>query len=136
MRCACSISPAAAMSRLQREPSGRSTARSSSRRTSTARAASTVRRCHRRSREPLAQNAVDFMLANDRGEPAAVTLVPTGPLTNIALLLTRTGGANVDRIVLMGGAIAEGNMTPAAEFNIWADPEAAAGSSTPASTRR
>jgi len=54
-----------------------------------------------------------------------VTLVPTGPLTNIALLLERTGGANVERIVLMGGAVAEGNMTPAAEFNIWADPEAA-----------
>ncbi len=55
-----------------------------------------------------------------------VTLVPTGPLTNIALLLDRLGGENVERIVLMGGAIAEGNMTPAAEFNIWADPEAAA----------
>ena len=54
-----------------------------------------------------------------------VTLVPTGPLTNIALLLERTGGNNVARIVLMGGAIAEGNMTPAAEFNVWADPEAA-----------
>ena len=57
--------------------------------------------------------------------PRPVTLVPTGPLTNIARLLERTGGANVERIVLMGGAIAEGNMTPAAEFNIWADPEAA-----------
>jgi inosine-uridine nucleoside N-ribohydrolase len=57
--------------------------------------------------------------------PTPVTLVPTGPLTNIALLLERTGGMNVERIVLMGGAIAEGNMTPAAEFNIWADPEAA-----------
>ncbi|MEO9176117.1 MAG: nucleoside hydrolase, partial [Gaiellales bacterium] len=45
--------------------------------------------------------------------------------TNIAELLDRTGGANVERIVLMGGSIAEGNMTPAAEFNIWADPEAA-----------
>ena len=54
-----------------------------------------------------------------------MTLVPTGPLTNIALLLERTGGANVERIVLMGGAIGEGNMTPAAEFNVWADPEAA-----------
>ena len=51
--------------------------------------------------------------------------MPTGPLTNIALLLERTGGANVERIVSMGGAVAEGNMTPAAEFNIWADPEAA-----------
>jgi hypothetical protein len=57
--------------------------------------------------------------------PAPVTLVPTGPLTNVAHLLERTGGTNVERIVLMGGAIAEGNMTPAAEFNIWADPEAA-----------
>ena len=57
--------------------------------------------------------------------PQPVTLVPTGPLTNIALLLERTGGANVERIVSMGGAAAEGNMTPAAEFNIWADPEAA-----------
>ena len=57
--------------------------------------------------------------------PVPVTLVPTGPLTNVARLLARTGGANVERIVLMGGAIAEGNMTPAAEFNIWADPEAA-----------
>ena len=54
-----------------------------------------------------------------------VTLVPTGPLTNVALLLERTGGENIERIVLMGGSIAEGNMTPAAEFNIWADPEAA-----------
>ena len=33
--------------------------------------------------------------------------------------------SGIERIVLMGGAIAEGNMTPAAEFNIWADPEAA-----------
>ena len=38
---------------------------------------------------------------------------------------TRTGRDGIERIVLMGGAIAEGNMTPAAEFNIWADPEAA-----------
>ncbi len=50
-------------------------------------------------------------------------LVPVGPLTNVALALDR--GIRPARIVLMGGAIAEGNMTPAAEFNIWADPEAA-----------
>ena len=58
-------------------------------------------------------------------EPGTLTLVPTGPLTNIALYLEAHGTANMERIVLMGGAIAEGNMTPAAEFNIWADPEAA-----------
>ena len=80
------------------------------------------------SRAPLDEDAVEFMARDDRSEPGPpVTLVPTGPLTNVALLLERTGGANVARIVLMGGSIAEGNMTPAAEFNIWADPEAAAG---------
>jgi inosine-uridine nucleoside N-ribohydrolase len=76
-------------------------------------------------RPPLGERAVDFMERTIAASNVPVTLVPTGPLTNIALLLDRTGGANVDRIVLMGGAIAEGNMTPAAEFNIWADPEAA-----------
>ena len=56
-----------------------------------------------------------------------MTLVPTGPLTNIGLLLALHPEAadRVARIVLMGGAIGEGNVTPAAEFNIWADPEAA-----------
>jgi purine nucleosidase len=77
------------------------------------------------SRGPLAEDAVDFMERTIAASPVPVTLLPTGPLTNIAGLLERTGGANVERIVLMGGSIAEGNMTPAAEFNIWADPEAA-----------
>jgi inosine-uridine nucleoside N-ribohydrolase len=56
-----------------------------------------------------------------------VTLIPTAPLTNIALLLAQhpDAAAKIERIVLMGGAIAEGNVTPAAEFNIWVDPEAA-----------
>ena len=76
-------------------------------------------------RAPLGEHAVDFMARTIAASATPVTLVPTGPLTNVALLLARTGGANVERIVLMGGAIAEGNMTPAAEFNIWADPEAA-----------
>jgi pyrimidine-specific ribonucleoside hydrolase len=77
------------------------------------------------SRAPLAEDAVGFMVRTIAASPRPVTLVPTGPLTNIAQLLARTGGSNVAQIVLMGGAIAEGNMTPAAEFNIWADPEAA-----------
>jgi inosine-uridine nucleoside N-ribohydrolase len=76
-------------------------------------------------RGPLGEHAVDFLARTIAASPTPVTLVPTGPLTNIALLLERTGGVNVERIVLMGGAVAEGNMTPAAEFNIWADPEAA-----------
>jgi pyrimidine-specific ribonucleoside hydrolase len=77
------------------------------------------------SRAPGGEGAVEFMARSIAASPVPVTLVPTGPLTNIAQLLERTGGANVERIVLMGGAIGEGNMTPAAEFNIWADPEAA-----------
>ena len=76
-------------------------------------------------REPVAQHAVDLMRETIAASPTPVTLVPTGPLTNIALLLDGYDGRNIQRIVLMGGAIAEGNITPAAEFNIWADPEAA-----------
>ncbi|HEY2074334.1 MAG TPA: nucleoside hydrolase, partial [Gaiellaceae bacterium] len=56
-------------------------------------------------------------------EPGVV-LVPTGPLTNVARLIER--GVDIDRIVWMGGAIGEGNITPAAEFNAFVDPEAAA----------
>ena len=56
-------------------------------------------------------------------EPGVV-LVPTGPLTNVARLLQAHPGG-VERIVWMGGAIAEGNVTPAAEFNAFVDPEAA-----------
>ena len=77
------------------------------------------------SRRPIGQGAVDFVVEQLVDSPRPVTLVPTGPLTNVARVLEQTGGENVERIVLMGGSIAEGNMTPAAEFNIWADPEAA-----------
>ena len=70
---------------------------------------------------PIAQHPIEFLV--EHVQPGVV-LVPTGPLTNIALALER--GAKPERIVLMGGAIGEGNVTPAAEFNIWADPEAAA----------
>jgi len=72
--------------------------------------------------EPSDQHAVDFLAERLEG----ATLLATGPLTNVALLLARYPEARPERIVLMGGAIAEGNVTPAAEFNIWADPEAAA----------
>jgi inosine-uridine nucleoside N-ribohydrolase len=76
---------------------------------------------------PLEEHAVDFIARRVLGSERPVTLVPTGPLTNIGLLFARypEAAARVERIVLMGGAIAEGNVTPAAEFNIWADPEAA-----------
>lgn len=75
---------------------------------------------------PIERHAVDFLADQIREHDGGVTLVPTGPLTNVALLLALHPDARPERIVLMGGAIAEGNVTPAAEFNIWADPEAAA----------
>jgi inosine-uridine nucleoside N-ribohydrolase len=78
------------------------------------------------SRESLPQHAADFLAERIRARNGAVTVVPTAPLTNIALLLALHPEARPERIVLMGGATAEGNVTPAAEFNIWADPEAAA----------
>ena len=70
---------------------------------------------------PVEAHAVDFLAERLAG----ATLVATGPLTNVALLLARHPDAKPERLVLMGGSIAEGNVTPAAEFNIWADPEAA-----------
>ena len=77
---------------------------------------------------PVDEHAVEFLAAQLAAAGRPVTLIPTAPLTNVALLLaTRPEAAeHIERIVLMGGAIAEGNVTPAAEFNIWIDPEAAA----------
>jgi inosine-uridine nucleoside N-ribohydrolase len=71
------------------------------------------------------RHAVD-LLAELIG-PGPLTIVAIGPLTNLATLLGRHPGIDrdVERVVLMGGASFEGNVTPAAEFNIWADPEAA-----------
>ena len=76
---------------------------------------------------PVDQHAVDFLAERILACDRPVTLVPVGPLTNVALLLARHPEAveNVERIVIMGGAVAEGNVTPAAEFNIYVDPEAA-----------
>jgi inosine-uridine nucleoside N-ribohydrolase len=72
-----------------------------------------------------AQHAVDFIAGELRARNGKLTLVPTGPLTNIGLLLALHPDVRPERIVLMGGSVGEGNRTPAAEFNIWADPEAA-----------
>ncbi len=77
---------------------------------------------------PVDEHAVEFLAAQLAAAGRPVTLIPTGPLTNVALLLATHPevAERIERIVLMGGAIAEGNVTPAAEFNIWIDPEAAA----------
>jgi inosine-uridine nucleoside N-ribohydrolase len=79
------------------------------------------------SRKPEAAHAIDWIAMTLTASRSPITLVPTGPLTNIALFLARYPelASRVERIVLMGGAYGEGNVTPAAEFNIWADPEAA-----------
>ncbi|MGE6180065.1 pyrimidine-specific ribonucleoside hydrolase RihA [Aeromonas salmonicida] len=76
---------------------------------------------------PQAMTGLELMAKSLRESPEPVTLVPTGPLTNIALLLTAHPELkpNIARIVLMGGAAGAGNWTPAAEFNIYVDPEAA-----------
>ncbi len=78
-------------------------------------------------RAPEREPAVDAILRLTREAPG-LTLVTLGPLTNIALALERDPelAARIGRCVVMGGApCCEGNVTPAAEYNIWVDPEAA-----------
>ena len=77
------------------------------------------------SRDPEPIHAVELLAQKLREQP--LTLIPTAPLTNIALLLALHPELHerIERIVLMGGAWGIGNVTPSAEFNIWCDPEAA-----------
>jgi inosine-uridine nucleoside N-ribohydrolase len=72
--------------------------------------------------KPAAQYLVDAFTENSE-----VTLVPTGPLTNVATALKLDPGLaeRIPTLVLMGGGHVRANATAAAEFNIWADPEAA-----------
>ncbi len=75
------------------------------------------------------QQGVDFIIETLlAADESSITLVPTGPLTNIGTVIEREPGVlpKIERIVLMGGAMREGgNRTPSAEFNILVDPEAA-----------
>jgi purine nucleosidase len=78
-------------------------------------------------RKPEDEPAVDAIVRLARAQPG-LALVTLGPLTNIALALERDQGLaeRIGRCVVMGGApCCEGNVTPAAEYNIWVDPEAA-----------
>lgn len=72
-------------------------------------------------------DAVELMAAVLRDAAEPVTIVPIGPLTNIALLLAAYPGLRdkIERLVIMGGAVVGGNTTAVAEFNLWSDPEAA-----------
>ena len=74
------------------------------------------------------RHGVDLLIELLLNSDGDITLVPTGPLTNIAIAIRREPAIvpRIQAISLMGGAIGLGNRTPAAEFNIWADPEAAA----------
>jgi inosine-uridine nucleoside N-ribohydrolase len=73
-------------------------------------------------------HAADFIIEQVRAAPGEITLIAVGPLTNIALAVRRYPAltAEVADFVIMGGSAGRGNVTPAAEFNIAADPEAAA----------
>ena len=77
---------------------------------------------------PQTTSAVAFIIDTIERHPAQVTVVAVGPMTNIALAFQQRPdlAARVKRLVFMGGnAHVPGNVTPAAEFNIWFDPEAA-----------
>jgi purine nucleosidase len=73
-------------------------------------------------------HAIDFIIDTIGAAPGEITLVATGPLTNIALAVRREPrlATWVKDFVIMGGSASRGNVNHAAEFNIWADPEAAA----------
>jgi purine nucleosidase len=73
-------------------------------------------------------HAIDYIIDTVGAAPGEITLVATGPLTNIALALRREPrlASWVRDFVIMGGSASRGNVNHAAEFNIWADPEAAA----------
>ena len=73
-------------------------------------------------------HAADFIIDQVRAAPGEITLIAVGPLTNIALAVRRYPAltTEVSDFVIMGGSSGRGNVTPAAEFNIAADPEAAA----------
>jgi len=75
------------------------------------------------------EHAVDFIVATlMAADEASVTLVPVGPLTNIATAINKEPAilSRIEQLVIMGGAMREGgNRTPSAEFNILVDPQAA-----------
>ena len=77
--------------------------------------------------KPQPEHAVLYLIDTLMASDGDITIVPVGPLTNIAMAMRLEPAicAKIKQIVLMGGAVARGNCTPAAEFNIFADPEAA-----------
>ena len=74
-----------------------------------------------------AQHGVDFLIETLLQAPQPLTVVALGPLTNVGLAIVKEPRilAQIEQVVLMGGSATEGNVTPAAEFNIYVDPHAA-----------
>jgi purine nucleosidase len=78
--------------------------------------------------KPVPQHAIDYLIKRFIAEPGEISLFAIGPLTNIALAIRKEPrfAKAVKEMVIMGGSIRKGgNMTPQAEFNIYADPHAA-----------
>lgn len=79
-------------------------------------------------REPAPGHAVDVLVEKIEANPGELTLVTLGPLTNVALALLKDGsiaGKVKDCVMMAGTGQGPGNVTPLAEYNVWADPEAA-----------
>ncbi|MBQ6402978.1 MAG: nucleoside hydrolase [Oscillospiraceae bacterium] len=78
-------------------------------------------------KQPESEHAVSFLIRTLRAYEGDITVVTTGPMTNLAMALRLAPeiAEKIRRIVLMGGSCTNGNVSPAAEFNILADPEAA-----------
>ncbi len=78
--------------------------------------------------QPIRQHASDYLIERIQAAPGELTLVAVGPLTNLALAVRRAPSiaSQVREVLIMGGALrVPGNITPAAEFNIYGDPHAA-----------
>jgi inosine-uridine nucleoside N-ribohydrolase len=77
--------------------------------------------------KPVSAPAAEFIRAAVRGHPGELTLITVGPLTNVATALKMDSelAGMIRSIVMMGGSLSGGNITPAAEFNVYVDPEAA-----------
>jgi pyrimidine-specific ribonucleoside hydrolase len=78
-------------------------------------------------RKPLAESASELIRRVVRSSPGEITIVGVGPLTNVALALKADPelAPQIKEIVVMGGSLTGGNITPSAEFNFYVDPEAA-----------
>jgi inosine-uridine nucleoside N-ribohydrolase len=76
---------------------------------------------------PSHDHAVDFMSETMEKTAEKISIIATGPLTNIAVTLIKAPEIKhkIERIIIMGGALYDSNITPAAEFNFYVDPEAA-----------